>query len=211
MKYKFNSMIYAAALVGGMLISSCSGNKHEGHEQADEKTPEVKADQPVSNLSSEVKVFENVDSSVKTQIKGFLPDYFALNKSLIEDNNDGAKAAAKKLSETIGKFDMSKLDGEQMNFYHTQLAILTAGLKGIMESTDIEETRTELAPISESIYSLVKAYQSNTSELYYQYCPMAKNGDGANWLSETKEIINPYMGQRMLKCGKTEEVIAQVK
>ena len=106
---------------------------------------------------------------------------------------------------------MTKLIGEQMSFYHHQLTILSAGLKGINESVDIEEARMELAPVSESIYAMVKAYQPNRTDLYYQFCPMAKNGQGANWLSETKEIVNPYMGQRMLKCGKTQEVIAFVK
>ena len=30
---------------------------------------------------------------------------------------------------------------------------------------------------------------------------MASDGKGANWLSETKEITNPYFGAKMLKCG----------
>ena len=211
MTHKFTSTVCAVALASGMLFSSCSGKKHEGHDQEADKMTEMKPDKAAEVSPSEVKVFENVDPSVKTQINGFLTYYFALNKSLIEDNNDEAKAAAKKLSATVSKFDMSKLMGEQMDFYHTQLAKLNAGLKGIKESADIEETRMELAPVSESIYALVKAYQTNTSELYYQFCPMAKNGEGANWLSSTEEIINPYMGQRMLKCGKTQEVIAQIK
>ena len=102
---------------------------------------------------------------------------------------------------------MSKLIGEQMDFYHTQLATLNQGLKGIRESADIQETRLDFSTISESMYALVKAYHPNESELYYQFCPMAKNGDGANWLSSTKEIVNPYMGQRMPHCGRTKEMI----
>ena len=155
----------------------------------------------------EVKAFENVDATIKTQLNGFLADYFALNQALIEDNQDGAKAAAKKLSETISKFDMTKLMGEQMNFYHLQVAKLNEGLKGISTSADIEETRTELSGISESIYAMVKAYHPNETALYVQFCPMAKNGAGATWVSNTNEIINPYMGQRMLKCGRTQETL----
>lgn len=170
-----------------------------------EKADTVNA--PVAISTTEIKAFGNVDASVKTQLNGFLADYFALNQALIEDNQEAATVAAKKLSETIGKFDMSKLMGDQMDFYHTQLAKLNQGLKGIGQSADIEETRLELAKISEGMYALVKAYHSNESELYFQFCPMAKNGDGANWLSSSKEIINPYMGQRMLKCGTTKETL----
>ena len=187
-----------------LLFAACSGGQkettesHEGHDQM-EAIKVVEA--------AEVTTFENVDASVKTQINGFLADYFVLNQALIEDNQDGAKAAAMKLSETVSKFDMTKLIGEQMDFYHLQLAKLNQGLKVIAVSADIEETRLELAIISEGMYALVKAYHPNESELYLQFCPMAKNGDGANWLSNTKEIVNPYMGQRMLACGRTEETL----
>jgi hypothetical protein len=36
---------------------------------------------------------------------------------------------------------------------------------------------------------------------------MAKNGEGANWISSTKEIVNPYMGQQMPHCGSIKETI----
>ncbi len=206
MKIK-HATVRVLAFVLVVFLTACSGNKkeaaesHEGHDQAEQ------AKGSDTSTPIEVKAFENVDASVKTQINGFLADYFALNQALIEDNQVGAKAAAKKLSETVGKFDMSKLAGEQMDFYHTQFAELNHGLKVINESGDIEETRLGLATLSEAMYALVKAYHPNQSELFYQFCPMAKNGDGANWLSSTKEIVNPYMGQRMLKCGSTKETL----
>ena len=201
-----NVFVSILALVFVALVAACSGNKkeatenHEGHDQMDHAKAE--ATTPV-----EVKTFENVDASIKVQLNGFLTDYFALNQALIEDNQEGAKAAGMKLSETISKFDMTKLMGEQMDFYHLQVAKLNEGLKGIAASADIEETRTELSIISESIYALVKAYHPNESALYVQFCPMAKNGVGATWVSNTNEVINPYMGQRMLKCGRTQETL----
>lgn len=188
------------------LIVACSGNKsetaenHEGHDQAKEEAP-------AATTTQDIKKFDDVDASVKSQINGFLSDYFAFNQALIEDNQDRAKEAAKKLSASLEKFDMSKLADEQMDFYHVQAAKLEQGLKGVEQSSDIEETRTELSTVSEAMYALVKAYHPNDSELYYQFCPMAKNNAGANWLSSTKEIVNPYMGQRMLKCGNTQETI----
>ncbi len=201
-----NAFVSILALALVVLVAGCSGNKKEAtenHEDPDQMDhAKAEATTPV-----EVKAFEHVDALVKTQLNGFLMDYFALNQVLIEDNQDGAKAAAKKLSETISKFDMTKLIGEQMDFYHLHIAKLNEGLKGISASADIEETRTEFSTISESMYVLAKAYHPNESELYFQFCPMAKNGDGANWLSNTKEIINPYMGQRMLACGRTKETL----
>jgi hypothetical protein len=36
---------------------------------------------------------------------------------------------------------------------------------------------------------------------------MALNDKGAMWLSENKEIKNPYYGEKMMECGTVEEVI----
>jgi Cu(I)/Ag(I) efflux system membrane fusion protein len=201
MKTKLVNVFFAIACV--TLIAACSGNKtesQEGHDKAREEAP-------AKVTAVDIKQFENVDASVKSQLNGFLSDYFAFNQALIEDNQDGAKDAARKLSESVEEFDMSKLQGEQMDFYHTQAAKLEQGLKGVEQSADIEEIRVELATVSEAMYALVKAYRPNESELYYQFCPMAKNNIGANWLSSSKEIVNPYMGQRMLRCGSTQETI----
>jgi len=181
-KQKVNLMSLGATIAIMLLLVECSTKKQE--EKREEGKKVEMTDTKPEPTATEIKVFEKVDASVKTQINGFLRDYFAVNK-----------------------FDMSKLAGDQMDFYHAQRATLNQGLQGIRESADIQETRMELSTISESMYALVKAYHPNESELYYQFCPMAKNGDGANWLSSTKEIVNPYMGQRMPHCGRTKETI----
>ncbi len=43
--------------------------------------------------------------------------------------------------------------------------------------------------------------------LYKQYCPMAFNNRGASWISSGKNILNPYFGDKMLKCGRVETEI----
>lgn len=192
---------FAMSLALVVLIASCGGKKTETTEH-DEHKHEAAIEIPAA---SEIKAFENVDPTVKVQINGLLANYFAVNKALIEDNNEVAKTEAKTFADNLTKFDMSKLAGEQMDFYHTQLAKISTGLKNITESVDIEESRTELSNVSDGMYALVKAYHPNETELYYQFCPMAKNNDGAYWISDTKEVVNPYMGQRMLTCGMTKE------
>lgn len=41
--------------------------------------------------------------------------------------------------------------------------------------------------------------------MYKDFCPMYNNGKGAFWLSETKEIKNPYLGKAMPTCGTIQE------
>ena len=42
---------------------------------------------------------------------------------------------------------------------------------------------------------------------YYQFCPKARNAKGAYWLSETKDIRNPYFGESMRTCDETKETM----
>lgn len=45
------------------------------------------------------------------------------------------------------------------------------------------------------------------AELYVEYCPMAFDNKGAVWVSSTKEVRNPYFGEKMLNCGEVKEII----
>ena len=62
--------------------------------------------------------------------------------------------------------------------------------------------------LSKNIYELIKVSKS-AGTVYYQFCPMANDGKGANWLSKESAIKNPYYGSQMLTCGKTVETIKQ--
>ena len=60
--------------------------------------------------------------------------------------------------------------------------------------------------MSEDVYDLVKAFGGGQT-LYHDHCPMADNNKGGMWLSETKEVKNPYFAGKMNECVKVKEVI----
>jgi hypothetical protein len=77
----------------------------------------------------------------------------------------------------------------------------------ISNATSLDEIRITFALLSTEMKTLVKAGQLSKGELYLEYCPMANNNTGAYWLSNEKEIKNPYFGDRMLRCGSVKETI----
>jgi hypothetical protein len=188
------------------LLAACSVKKEDAKNDEAEKI-EMTESGVAEQAGTEIKVFNDVDASVKTQINGLLMNYFKVTKALIDDDAANAKAAAKVFRDNLSKFDMSKLPDEQMSFYHIQEAKLSMALKRIQESVDLDEIRRETSDISDSMYAMIKAYNANSGEVYYNYCPMARDNKGAYWLSEIKEIENPYMGQLMPHCGSTKEVL----
>lgn len=41
----------------------------------------------------------------------------------------------------------------------------------------------------------------HTDTLYRMHCPMARRGQGADWLQRGDQLLNPYFGAQMLRCG----------
>ncbi len=66
--------------------------------------------------------------------------------------------------------------------------------------------RVNFKSLSKDMFEVIKVSNSETP-VYYQFCPMADSGKGANWLSLRENIKNPYYGSQMLSCGKTVETI----
>jgi Cu(I)/Ag(I) efflux system membrane fusion protein len=185
---------YIITLVVIVIVSSCGPkSQHENDSK------------PAQATATEIPEFKDVDPDIKGQLDNVLVDYFALNEAFINDNYEGAMTAAGNLASTVKEFKISKLTNEQMDFYYIQSSNMKSGLQEIGSSSDIEKARTGLATVSKAMYAFAKAFHPSESPLYYQYCPMALNNEGANWLSTTEKLMNPYMGQMMLNCGKTQE------
>jgi hypothetical protein len=60
--------------------------------------------------------------------------------------------------------------------------------------------------MSEDVYDVAKAFGGGQA-LYHDHCPMANDNKGAMWLSEMKEVKNPYFGGKMNECVTVPEVI----
>ena len=46
---------------------------------------------------------------------------------------------------------------------------------------------------------------------YVVHCPMAAGGKGADWLSSTATVVNPYFGDEMLNCGDVTDTLSEEK
>ena len=74
-------------------------------------------------------------------------------------------------------------------------------------ASDLEQQRKLFSTLSNEMATLVKGGKLSMGMLYLEFCPMANNNEGAFWLSNQKEIKNPYFGDKMMKCGSVKEVI----
>jgi hypothetical protein len=187
-----------------VIVSSCGDNASTAkkEEQPATATPEENAEVKVVKAS-----FTNIDANAGAYLKKITDNYLQIKNALTATKATEAGNAAQSMLDAINGFDKSLLSADQKKAYDSQEAGLKENAEHIANSTNnIEHQRKHFSNMSEGMYALVKAFGGGKT-LYHDHCPMAKEGKGAMWLSETKEIKNPYFGDKMMKCGSVEEEI----
>ncbi len=140
------------------------------------------------------------------ELKTVFDNYFALKDALVKTDANTASMAAKALSGAISAVKMDKLTTTEHTAFMANMKDLNSHTKFISESKEINTQRTHFMALSKNMYALIKATKPEMP-VYYQFCPMANDGKGANWLSKENTIKNPYYGSQMMNCGKTVETI----
>ncbi len=150
---------------------------------------------------------KKMDVSNTVSIKEIVSYYLQLKNALADDNSTGAATAGKKLEAVLKNFDKSALTDAQKKTYEDVEADAIENAEHIgANGGKIAHQREHFELLSKDIYDLVKTFSAGQI-LYKVYDSMFNNGKGAFWLSETKEIKNPYMGKAMLTSGSIKEEI----
>lgn len=150
---------------------------------------------------------EQYDASqdFQNQLKEVFVAYIDLKDALVASDADQATEKAKKMAGQLKIVDGSSLDKDAGKAWTNWSATINGELAKIQSKEDIKAQRMAFADISDTMYHSVKSFGVKNLDAYYQFCPMAKNGEGAYWMSEDEAIKNPYYGSMMMKCGKTVE------
>ncbi|MCK6616320.1 MAG: DUF3347 domain-containing protein [Cyclobacteriaceae bacterium] len=123
-------------------------------------------------------------------LKVVLTGYFDVKDALVNDDAAKAKEAAAALIASTGDYANA----------------LNESLNKIASTDDIEAQRVAFETLSMNLYEAAKQGGAGMT-IYKQYCPMAFDDKGAFWLSDEKQVLNPYFGASMLRCGSVKEEI----
>lgn len=140
------------------------------------------------------------------QLTTVFDSYFSLKDALVKTDGNTASAKAKDLQTAINAVKMDKLPMTVHTVWMKVLNDLKEDAEHINGTKDISHQRDHFMSLSKNMYELIKVSKP-AETVYYQFCPMANDGKGANWLSKESGVKNPYYGSQMLTCGKTVETI----
>lgn len=146
---------------------------------------------------------ESIDLS---PMEAIFENYFDLKDELVKSDAKSTSEKAKRLMTVINMVKMQELKSDVHTVWMKVMNDLKSDTDKIANATNIEKQRASFVTLSENMYQLMKVSKIETP-IYFQHCPMANDGKGANWLSKENQVKNPYYGSKMMSCGKTIETI----
>lgn len=190
-------IILSSLLLIVVLISCNQKNKQKQNvntvEETEVKAEDTKAADEITEVSDAVK------ASVATE--AIINGYLKIKNALANDKSKEATTAATDFVNAVLATNSEKIDSKLIDKYKT----ITESAKkqaDLIVSNDgkIAEQRTHFAVLSKDITNLIATFGTD-KKLYQDYCPMYNEGKNGYWISEIKEIRNPYYGSEMLSCG----------
>jgi hypothetical protein len=189
------------------LFTACDQkNKEVVSANSEIETPAVETPSvAVDDIKPEIEIKKATSSSFS--INGIVNEYLSLKNALVNDDSKAAALAAEKLVITLSDLNSSSLDSKGKNNFDGIAAEMIKDLKHISGNAGkMDHQREYFALVSKEVTDLVKTFGTDR-KLYKDYCPMYDGGKSGYWISETKEIKNPYYGSEMLSCGGIVETL----
>ncbi len=144
--------------------------------------------------------------------------YFDMSAAFVDADTAKVKASAGKFIHLLDSIPMAELQKDTANIYAVAMGTfdgIKSNAQSILTMTDLQEMRKDFSMVSENLYPFFKIINYEGEKMYWQNCPMAFGDEKeANWVSKTKEVVNPYLGKNhpefkgtMLHCGMVKDTI----
>ena len=189
-----NKVIFSAAI---LFLFACNSN-----EKKTETTPN---EAPVVKVASYSAAFD-------TSFENLLNQYYALRDALVASDTAAANKATAILIQSADELKLDELKAiDTNNIIIPTAQTYTGGIssegKGLLGESNIENKRKAFQMISGNLFDLTRTVRFSKEKVYLLHCPMAFNDAGADWLSSSTDIKNPYFGSKMLTCGAVKDSV----
>lgn len=134
-------------------------------------------------------------------------EYMDFKNALVVDEFEKAKKHIFKFAKEVQSNDEMNEHKEHQEMHQKHHSMMVNAIDKASNTTNIDELRASLEGITIELVKAIENQGYDHDKLYLQFCPMANDGKGANWLSKSEQIANPYYGTKMHKCGATVKTI----
>lgn len=140
----------------------------------------------------------------QAQLVTALDAYYAINEALVNDSS--AKNLLDPMAQQVDAVDLKLLpDGQDVVWLKLHKR-MDAALDAMAKAADVAAERAELHGLATAVIEAVETF-GLPQKTFVFHCPMTAHDGGSPWLQADEDIVNPYMGSRMLKCGTLEDTL----
>lgn len=132
--------------------------------------------------------------------------YLAVSSSLSRDDLEGARSVIREMEFPVAQLSSYGLIGDSLRFWKKLEGELSSEIEVLQNAETIESARKAFRDLSKTMLHVTEHFiiPSNLN-LHRFHCPMAFQGQGADWIQAAGPTENPFYGSRMFGCGKMEE------
>jgi hypothetical protein len=172
----------------------------------------IKKDTHESQPKQEAIKIHKHSAEFNQSIANAVTNYMDMKNAFAESDTVSAKLTGQKFITSIDSLKLSELQKDESQILlaaQQEVSDIKVNAEAMLQEHDITEMRQDFRMVSENLYPFLKTIGYEGPKLYWQNCPMAfgENKEG-NWLSNTSQIINPYLGKKdpaMAVCGETKD------
>ncbi len=138
-----------------------------------------------------------------------LTNYYGLKDAFVKEDTVKIKLLANDLIKASDSLKLGDLKAEPALVETAKMNAKNVSdeTKGLLGEVGIENKRKSFQMITSDVYDLLRVVKYDREKIYMQHCPMAFENKGADWLSNTSEIVNPYIPKKMLDCGEVKDSV----
>jgi len=182
-----------------LLLISCTKKSEDDKLTTSSKDSLTKTEDPFAeNLFS--KIAPGVPDEANIAPKVFrlslnetFMEYTHLKHALVENDSTQAIMQTNQMKKAISKIDLKLLDDNMKKEWDKMNIKIEQCCKGITTTENIDKQRKKFSEITGIMTELVKKFGLGNKTVYVLTCPDNKLG---NWLVDTKDISNPYLGKQ---------------
>ena len=149
---------------------------------------------------------DGVSDDFRSEFTGMVRVYLELKDVLVESDFEEASRLSSALKSELESIGEHRNRGDAHTAWMDVYGNLMGHLQPMANAGEIEEIRTQFRYVSDLLVNAIKSFGIE-GMVYHQYCPMAFDDEGANWISTEEQIQNPYLPDTMLGCGEVIERI----
>jgi hypothetical protein len=150
------------------------------------------------------------------RITNAINSYLDMRNAFVETDTIKIKSSSQKFITSVDSMNLSELKKDDSTILIAALqevSDIKANAEAISVENSVVEMQQDFRMVSENLYPFLKTIGYEGPKLFWLSCPSAfgESKEG-NWISDTKEIINPYHGKSNsrsadLNCGEVKDSV----